>query len=93
MVLQCALQQSNSANFFDIESMFRTRCATWPKELPFGFVDGHITLERQGIGGFGYDPVFAVEGRSFAEMGDEKHEISHRARALRALAAKLGSQG
>ena len=54
-----------------------------------GIVEGEITTVRQGRGGFGYDPVFAVGGRTFAEMGSEKHEISHRARALRALAEKL----
>jgi XTP/dITP diphosphohydrolase len=54
-----------------------------------GIVEGEITTVRRGSGGFGYDPVFAVGGRTFAEMGAEKHEISHRARALRALATKL----
>lgn len=54
-----------------------------------GVVEGQITGARRGSGGFGYDPVFAVDGVTFAEMGDRKHEISHRARALRALAEKL----
>lgn len=54
-----------------------------------GVVEGVITKGRRGSGGFGYDPVFEVGGRTFAEMGEEKHEISHRARALRALAEKL----
>ena len=57
-----------------------------------GVVEGVIAPARQGSGGFGYDPVFVpVEGggRSFAEMGDEKHTISHRGRAFRALAAAL----
>lgn len=57
-----------------------------------GVVDGTIATEQRGLGGFGYDPVFVADesdGRTFAEMGDEKHEISHRGRAFRALAAKL----
>ena len=57
-----------------------------------GSVEGVIATERRGRGGFGYDPIFVPvegDGRSFAEMGDEKHEISHRGRALRALAAAL----
>ncbi|MDF1596222.1 MAG: RdgB/HAM1 family non-canonical purine NTP pyrophosphatase [Acidimicrobiia bacterium] len=54
-----------------------------------GSVEGVITQERRGTGGFGYDPVFAVSGRTFSEMGGEKHGISHRARALQALAEKL----
>lgn len=57
-----------------------------------GVVEGVIAPVRQGSGGFGYDPVFVPQesgGRSFAEMGDEKHEISHRGRAFRALAKAL----
>jgi XTP/dITP diphosphohydrolase len=57
-----------------------------------GVVEGEITTERRGAGGFGYDPIFSVGGRTFAEMGsEEKHHISHRALALRALAVALGA--
>jgi XTP/dITP diphosphohydrolase len=57
-----------------------------------GAVDGEITLEPRGIRGFGYDPVFEVEGRTLAEMSlTEKNRLSHRARALRALAADLAT--
>jgi XTP/dITP diphosphohydrolase len=56
-----------------------------------GAVDGVITVERRGDRGFGYDPVFEVEGMTLAEMSlDEKNRLSHRARALRALATELG---
>lgn len=54
-----------------------------------GIVEGHITTEERGTEGFGYDPVFAPEGRekTFAELGVEaKNNISHRARAVRKLA-------
>ncbi|MCP3974109.1 MAG: RdgB/HAM1 family non-canonical purine NTP pyrophosphatase [bacterium] len=54
-----------------------------------GALEGEITRERRGDGGFGYDPVFEVHGRTLAEMGSEKHTISHRGRALRALQAAL----
>jgi XTP/dITP diphosphohydrolase len=55
-----------------------------------GAVDGQITTERRGKGGFGYDPIFEVDGETFAEMGVVvKHEISHRGRALRALSVEL----
>jgi XTP/dITP diphosphohydrolase len=55
-----------------------------------GVVEGTITDERRGEGGFGYDPIFAVGGRTYAEMADdEKNEMSHRARALQALAVAL----
>ena len=51
-----------------------------------GVLEGVITREQRGAGGFGYDPVFDVDGRTLAEMGaEEKNVISHRARALRAL--------
>lgn len=57
-----------------------------------GSVEGTITRERRGSTGFGYDPVFEVDGRTLAEMSDaEKNEMSHRGNALRALAAALGS--
>ncbi len=49
---------------------------------------GRILAAPRGHSGFGYDPVFEVEGdvRSMAELSaDEKNRISHRARALRSL--------
>jgi XTP/dITP diphosphohydrolase len=59
-----------------------------------GVVEGHITTEPRGGGGFGYDPVFVPDeggGRTFAELtSDEKHAISHRGRAFRAIARRLG---
>ena len=49
-----------------------------------------IRTSPRGDGGFGYDPVFEVGGRTLAEIGsDEKNRLSHRARALRALADAL----
>jgi XTP/dITP diphosphohydrolase len=78
---------------------FRTvALVRWPDgaELAVeGTVEGHIALEGRGERGFGYDPVFVPDegqGRTFAEMSaEEKHEVSHRGRALRALAAALAS--
>jgi XTP/dITP diphosphohydrolase len=62
-----------------------------------GEVTGVITPEARGTGGFGYDPVFApdgFDGRTFAEMSaDEKHAVSHRGRAFRALAERLMADG
>lgn len=55
-----------------------------------GVLEGAITQERRGHRGFGYDPVFAVGDRTYAEMSDdEKNEISHRALALRAMVVAL----
>ena len=57
-----------------------------------GSLDGVIAEAPRGSGGFGYDPVFEVEGRTLSEMGVEhKNMLSHRARALRALAESLGA--
>lgn len=51
---------------------------------------GTIAFAPEGEGGFGYDPVFLVNGKSFAQLtAEEKDEISHRGRALRAFAEKL----
>lgn len=56
-----------------------------------GIVEGSITAAPRGRNGFGYDPVFEVEGRTLAEMTlDEKSRLSHRARAIRALVRAMG---
>jgi len=58
-----------------------------------GEVEGLIATEPRGTGGFGYDSVFEPiegDGRTFAEMSaEEKHALSHRGRAFRALVATL----
>ena len=57
-----------------------------------GVCEGYIALAPAGAGGFGYDPIFveATSGRTFAELpAGRKNEISHRARALCDLRAKL----
>ena len=62
-----------------------------------GTANGRILTAPRGTHDFGYDhlfeftePGFAVTGRAFAELEpDEKATVSHRARALRALAERL----
>jgi XTP/dITP diphosphohydrolase len=55
-----------------------------------GSVDGHILEQPRGTSGFGYDPLFLFDGRSFAELAlDQKALVSHRGRALRELAARF----
>lgn len=78
----------------------RYRCAMaylrWPLD-PSPVVcqaswEGRIAEDPRGSGGFGYDPLFVVEGseRTAAEFGaDEKNRVSHRGQALRALVAAL----
>jgi XTP/dITP diphosphohydrolase len=67
------------------ESLFEGRC------------EGTLAEESRGTGGFGYDPAFVpddtgpADGRTMAELAPaEKHAISHRGRAARALAEHLG---
>jgi XTP/dITP diphosphohydrolase len=58
-----------------------------------GTVEGVVPAAPRGTGGFGYDPVMVPvegDGRTFAEMSDaEKHALSHRGRAFRALLPHL----
>ena len=58
-----------------------------------GAVEGVIAAETRGDGGFGYDPIFVPaegDGRTFAQLTpEEKHALSHRGRAFRALAGEL----
>lgn len=69
----------------------------WPdgrEEQAEGLCAGRIAATPDGAGGFGYDPVFVAAelGRTFAAAtAAEKARVSHRARAMRALGARLAS--
>ncbi len=88
-------------NVADAGRTARYRCAMaylrWPHD-PAPIVcqaswDGRIGRVPRGSGGFGYDPLFVVEGssRTAAEFDPaEKNRVSHRGLALRALVAALG---
>ena len=57
-----------------------------------GQVHGTITHERQGTGGFGYDPLFFIPelACTFAQVSAEvKHDLSHRGKAFRSLVSFL----
>jgi XTP/dITP diphosphohydrolase len=73
--------------------------ARWPdgrEVVARGSVDGRIAERPSGTGGFGYDPVFVPaegDGRTFAQMtAAEKHAVSHRGRAFRALEEALRAE-
>lgn len=78
-----------SARFRTVIAVVAPDGREWTAE---GAVEGVITLEPRGTYGFGYDPVFEVDGRTLGEMAQsEKSEISHRARALEAIAELLST--
>ena len=58
-----------------------------------GTLEGVISRTKSGNGGFGYDPIFIADeypGQTLADISeDEKNAISHRGKALRAMAAWL----
>ncbi len=84
----------------DRRARFRTvAMVVWPdgREVAVeGVCDGTIAPSERGARGFGYDAVFVPDdgdGRTFAEMTeDEKHAMSHRGRAFRALLDALAGR-
>ena len=63
------------------------------KKIFEGTLEGVIAREKSGNGGFGYDPIFIADeypGLTLADITEEqKNDISHRGKALRAMAAWL----
>lgn len=58
-----------------------------------GRCNGEIAFASSGDGGFGYDPVFTIGGKSFASLSDdEKDRLSHRGNALRMLYRELSNR-
>ena len=94
--LLAALQQVGATQVGQRRARFRTvALVRWPdgREVTAeGVVEGHIATERRG-GGWGYDPIFVPDGEGGLTFGQlsrvEKDRISHRGRALRALAGAL----
>ncbi|HZK22042.1 MAG TPA: RdgB/HAM1 family non-canonical purine NTP pyrophosphatase [Oscillospiraceae bacterium] len=55
-----------------------------------GECEGEIGFKAKGNGGFGYDPIFYVGGKSFGELDSESKDIlSHRGKALKKLREEL----
>lgn len=60
-----------------------------------GKIEGKITKEKRGDGGFGYDPIFIPNGfdKTFAELSlEEKGKISHRALAVEKFIKHLNQE-
>jgi XTP/dITP diphosphohydrolase len=69
-------------------------CLIWNEQTYFfeGICNGYLLEEPRGNDGFGYDPIFVPDGydQTFGELPLEiKNQISHRGKALRAMAAFL----
>ncbi len=83
----------------DVEDSRRTAqfvCAiacAWDAETKIetlGVCQGKIGYQPLGSGGFGYDPIFMVNGKSYSQLtGEEKDAISHRGLALREFYSKV----
>jgi len=88
--IRCLLDKLNGEQ--NRRARFRTSIAlilSGEEHLFEGIVEGKILEAKVGVGGFGYDPVFApleAGGKAFAEMEPaDKNRISHRGRATEKL--------
>lgn len=92
-------QSQRSARFRCVLALYDPWNEARPVTITEGRCDGSIAREPRGAGGFGYDPLFLVdgasggpagEGRTMAELSlEEKNSVSHRARAVRAMLPAL----
>jgi len=80
----------------DRKACFRTVVAFVENEKDVvtfeGRLEGKITMQRVGNKGFGYDPIFILDGmdKTLAELSlEQKNNISHRGRAIEKLCAYL----
>jgi XTP/dITP diphosphohydrolase len=87
-----ALVHERMASAVDASAWFvAALCLAWPDnhtETFLGRIDGTVVWPPRGTRGFGYDPMFVPDGGTvtFGEMDpDEKHAISHRARAFKQM--------
>lgn len=80
---------NRKAKFICALAFFRPNCEAISVR---GICEGEIQYELMGVNGFGYDPLFQVDGfnKTFGQLSaEEKDQVSHRARAIRALRDEL----
>jgi len=82
-ILQLMKNKSNRDAFFASSIAFMSFSLKEPA-IFYAEVYGKIAKEKRGSSGFGFDPIFIPNGydKTFAELGEEKNEISHRRKAL-----------
>lgn len=85
-------RERRSARFFCCMALVDPAQGAKPPRTFRGERRGHITDAPRGTAGFGYDPIFEVEGRTMAERdAAEKDRLSHRGAAAALVAAALRS--
>jgi XTP/dITP diphosphohydrolase len=89
-------EEQRTATFKSVVALCLCECESTKEEpiLFTGIVEGKISNKirgGEGEGGFGYDPIFEFETKTFAEMSiKEKNEVSHRGKAFRKLLHHFG---
>jgi len=87
-VMERVPKRKRTARFRTVSVLVDGKKEVWTE----GVIEGLITFEQRGEGGFGYDPIFEVKdyGKTFSEIAiAEKNKISHRAQALTKMCDKL----
>ncbi|NSX16640.1 RdgB/HAM1 family non-canonical purine NTP pyrophosphatase [Cupriavidus taiwanensis] len=94
LVTQLAGQRNRHAYYYCVLVFVRHAEDPCPI-IAEGVWHGEVVDTPRGAGGFGYDPHFLLPalGKTAAELPpEEKNRVSHRAQALRALAARLQAE-
>lgn len=97
-----AIDESNNRKLMEVMKDEKNRKCSFVSVVTLGKPDGRsysfrgevvgtLLYSPMGDNGFGYDPYFYMEEyqKSFAEMGELKNKISHRAKALEKLGKEL----
>ncbi len=80
--------EARNATFKTVVAYCESRTTT--PLLFAGAVKGRIAETTRGTNGFGYDPLFEIRGKTFAEMShEEKNKRSHRSRAFMKFLAHI----